>query len=153
MFMQGQTEFLIKDIERSIGSFEKRKNGNKSKAFWMQIAVTAVSAISAVLLGIKWAGQEDNTRNIALILTSGVTVISAADSFFNHKKLWVNYNDTLTRLYALKFDMDFRLSTRKELSPVELKAYKDDYQAILDQTNEQWQKLHESPVKEEPKKH
>lgn len=145
MEIKPPTDFLIHHIQYNISSFETKKENNKTKAFWMQVAVTTISA----LLGVKWAGKEDLTCNTALILTSGVTVISAADEFFNHKKLWMNYNETLNRLYALKFDLDFRLSGQQELAETEQSAYKADYRAILDETYLKWQKLRQSPVNQE----
>jgi len=48
--------------------------------------------------------------NTALVLGAAVTVLSAYDAFFDHRKLWVVRTVTVRRLEELKMDLDFALA-------------------------------------------
>ena len=106
---QNQIDFLKSQIEEAIKALYFRRKNNKSKAFYMQISVTILSSISTIILGLKIDKLEEFTRISALVISTFITIISGVDAFFNHKRLWVTYADTLNAMYSLRFDLDYRL--------------------------------------------
>lgn len=142
-------DFLIIHIDERITGFTKRRNDNKHKAQNFHVLVTFLGTLGTVVLGLDFVKYDclsflqDNTKNIALIISAGVTVVSAYNMFFDHKGLWVNYTTTRNDLYALKFDIDFYLQGNKELEINTVIQFKDRYNDILDRANQKWSKIRE----------
>lgn len=138
---QKQVDFLKTQLENAIKSLHNRRMENKRKAFRIQIATTILSAVSTIVLGLKVEGKEEHTRIFALIVSSTITVITAIDAFYNHKRLWLTYADSLNAMYALRYDFDYRLFGTAEITVDELNRFKDRYQEILNNNNEKWMKM------------
>ncbi len=139
--------FLQDEIEKQIKSFTTKRNNNKYKARNFHVIVTIASAISTIILGFDFAGfnalsfMNDHTKNIALIISSFITVISTYNTFFDHKSLWVNYTNTRNRLYDLKFEINYYLKGKEDIDPEQIEKYKERYREILHMLNEKWSKL------------
>jgi len=144
-----QIQFLKDNLEEAINSLYKRRKDEESKAYRLQMSTTILSSITTVILGLKLTGFEETTRITALIISSLITIISAVETFWSHKKLWRTYAETLHGLYTLRFDFEFRLLNSEELKSEELIHFKNRYQEILESSNEKWMK---SRAKEEVQK-
>ena len=144
--LKTKVDFLLAQIDDRIRGFTKRRNNNKYKARNFHILVTLLGAIATVVLGLdlmKYEGMsffQDNSKNIALIITAGVTVVSAYNTFFDHKGLWVNYTVARNDFYSLRFDIDFYLKGNKKIDPDRILQFKDRYNEVLDRTNQKWTK-------------
>ncbi len=136
-----QIDFLRSQIKGAIERFSQRRKNNKSKAFYLQMAVTMLSSISTIVLGLNIAGFEEPTRITALVISTIITILSSVDAFFNHKRLWINYVDSLNAMYSLHFDLEYRLLNHAPLSTEELEDFRHRYQAVHNSTNEKWMKL------------
>lgn len=141
MEYQKQVDFLKSQLENTIHSLYDRRSDNRKKAFRLQIATTILSSVSTIVLGLKIEGKEEHTRIFALIASTLITVITAIDAFYNHKRLWLTYADSLNAMYALRYDLDYRLSAPAEITPEELNKFRDRYQLILNANNEKWMKM------------
>ena len=146
---QKQIDFLKKQIEDAIGALYKRRKNNKGKTFYIQMTTTILSSISTIILGLKIEDYQEFTRITALVISTLITIIVGVDAFYNHKRLWLTYADTLNEMYSLRFDLDYRLLASAELTNEELANFKNKYQSILDSSNQKWMKLREdnSPAK------
>ena len=88
-------------------------------------------------------------KNIALILSAGLTLFSAIEAFFNHRELWIRYTITATLLMSLKAEIDFRSSHQGvEVPEIEIEKYFERYQSILRETYEFWSRLRNSEKSE-----
>jgi len=141
MEYQKQVDFLKNQLEGTIKSLYDRRGDNRKKAFRLQIATTVLSSISTIVLGLKIEGREEHTRIFALIVSSLITVITAIDAFYNHKRLWLTYADSLNAMYSLRYELNYRLSAPAEITADELNRFRDRYQLILNANNEKWMKL------------
>jgi len=145
--LKTKINFLMTQIDERISGFTKRRNDNKHKARNFHILVTLLGALSTIVLGLDLMKYEylsffqDNTKNIALVISAAITVVSAYNTFFDHKGLWVNYTNTRNDLYALKFDIDFYLQGNENLEHKEITQFKDRYSELLDRANQKWSKL------------
>ena len=138
---QAQIDYLKKQIELAIKGLFTRRNNNKTKAFVFQISITILSSISTIILGLNIPELKEFTRITALIISTLITIFSGIDAFFNHKRLWTTYADTLNAMYSLRFDLEYTLLRGEPITNENLDNFKNRYQAILDTSNEKWMKL------------
>ena len=141
-----QFEHLQNKIQSSINSFSVRRGKNKTKTFILKLAVTLLSSISTVILGLnlsEWNTPENKylIKNIALVISAIITVISWLDAFYNHKQLWVSFNNTVNALRELQLKNEMRLLQEREITEQEVEQLRVDYQKILNQVNDIWTKL------------
>ena len=100
--------FLKKQIDNRIVTFNSSRNYYRRKAFVLFISITVLAAFSTVILGINQEFRNESLRIITLIITSLITVISAYNTFFDNKGMWIAYNIALNELNRLKFDIQFQ---------------------------------------------
>lgn len=125
-----------------IASFEQKRNQNKKKAFLVYLGATAISAVVTVLLGLQGVPDEKVVyiRNIALILSAAVTLLTGFDTFFNHRALWVRYTQTVTQLFAVQAKLDYLLAdVERDVPEAEVDRLFEEVQRALSETNRWWQ--------------
>jgi hypothetical protein len=109
-------QLLRSQLVASLDSFQRRRKQNKKKAFLVYLGATAISAVVTVLLGLQGIPDDKVVyiRNIALLLSATVTLLTGFDTFFNHRALWVRYTQTATQLLGLQgFSMRCSGSSQK----------------------------------------
>lgn len=141
-------DILEQDVKDRITSFRKRTEGNKKKAAWVVIFSSVISALTTVLIGVSSIISGDNPEfsrflNIlALITSSSLPILLSWDTFFNHKKLWVQYTETLTKLYDLEADVKhLKKNSEDKKMEIEQKTVNElyiRYKDILQNTNQTW---------------
>lgn len=142
-----KVKFLKVQIAERIQGFTERRNSNKHKARNFHVSITVLGAISTIILGFNFSNLEylaffeGQTKNIALILSALITVVSAYNTFFDHKGLWVNYTTTRNSLYNLDFEIDYYLEGNEYIEKEKIENFKERYNEILDQANHKWTKL------------
>lgn len=142
-----QWRFVRSEVDRQLALFARRRRRDKRKAFGLQMATVTLSATITVLLGLR---TSDATRswllNIALGLGALITVLSAAEAFFTHRRLWVLRTATVRRLEALSRHVDFHAAGVGG-RPVEagvLASCLAELDAIIEDDQKAWRHLHES---------
>ena len=133
---------LRSQLVATLDSFQRKRAQNKKKAFLVYLGATAISAVVTVLLGLQ--GVPDDKviyiRNIALILSAIVTLLTGFDTFFNHRALWVRYTQTATQLLSLQAKLDYLTAADTgEVSDGEVDQLFAEMQRILTETNRWWQ--------------
>jgi hypothetical protein len=147
----GKAGLLLEMLDDRIDSYQRRREKNRAHAFRLRIAGTVFSAMTTLLLGLQVSEQVlgPTLKNVALCLSVFVTVITAWESFFDYKGLWVKYSKSRAQLLAVRAELDYLLAGAKpSLSDgkVELPDDKVDplfrqYQSILEETNASWLQL------------
>ena len=119
--------------------FSKKRTENKAKALFFKLAVTSLSGATTVLLGLQGIGHQNDLRNVALLLSAWVTLLSTWDSFFNHRGLWARYTATCTALRAIKSDLDYLLLNGDgAYTEQQIDELHDRYRSVIRDTNEWW---------------
>ncbi|WP_298760086.1 DUF4231 domain-containing protein [uncultured Psychroserpens sp.] len=142
-----KAEFLKKQIAERIQGFTKRRNDNKYKARNFHVLITVLGAFSTIVLGFDFINLkslsffEDQAKNLALIISALITVVSAYNTFFDHKGLWVNYTSIRNSLYNLDFEIDYYLEGNEDIREGKIEEFKERYNEILDLANHKWTKL------------
>lgn len=133
---------LKTQLTENLNSFQRKRENNKQKAFLVYFGATAISAIVTVLLGFQ--GIPDvkvvYIRNIALVLSTTVTLLTGFDTFFNHRALWVRYTKMVTLLLSLRARVDYLMASEtQEIPENKVDEFFDEMQRILAETNRWWQ--------------
>lgn len=134
-------EVLRSQLNASLKSFQEKRRANKKKAFRVYLGATAISAVVTVLLGLQ--GVPDNkvvyVRNLALILSATVTLLTGFDTFFNHRALWMRYTQTVTQLFGLQNRLEYLTAVEgQEVPDTEVDRLFEDMQGTLADTNRWW---------------
>jgi hypothetical protein len=143
-------EFLQMHIDERISRFTSKRIDNKFKARNFYVSTTVLAAISTIVLGLDVAGGGANTiiegydkltKNIALIISAIITIVSAYDSFFDHKSLWVNFTTAKSKMRSLKFDLDYYLEGNDNIAKEDIERFKARYIDILNDVGKKWSNL------------
>jgi hypothetical protein len=140
----GKAGFLLDELNDRILSFQNRRKENRSKSFYIKITGTVCSALTTILVGLQGFDKPYATwlSNLALAMSASVTVLTAWESFFDHRGLWVKYTKARSQLLAIKARLEFQLAGNNEpLSQDQLESHFRDYQAVLDEVNASWLQL------------
>jgi hypothetical protein len=135
---------LKDDIEESIKRTQKRRNRDKAKATFLKMSGVLLAGVVTVLVGLQ--GDQFNQyllRNIALVLSASITVISAFDAFFDHRALWTMKTVTFVRLHDLMREMNFAIaqSSPNDIAEDTLLGFKKRFKEILQDDLRDWVKL------------
>lgn len=142
-----KVDLLKVKIDERISTFTSKRKDNKYKARNFYVSTTVLAAISTIILGLDFANIEwltfndDIAKNIALILSALITIVSAYDSFFDHKSLWVNFTKAKSNLSSLKFELDYYLEGNTNIEKKDIDGFKAKYHEIINEVGKKWSNL------------
>lgn len=133
-----QIRFLKDQINNRITRFNSSRLYYRKISFWAYLSVTILAAFSTIILGLKIDELKEIPRITVLIITGLITIISAYNTFFDNKGMWVAYNNALNELYKLKFEIEFLEKKEESIDMNKIELFKIEYQSILDKLNKTW---------------
>lgn len=107
--LQEKAEWLKQQIEKSISTVSKMKQGNKTRAAYIKIGTILLSGTATILLGLRIVGLDSIFKDTAFVLGAVVTLLNALEPFFNYRALWVESEKGKARFHRLKDDFDYYL--------------------------------------------
>ena len=133
-------KLIEKEIQERIDSFKQKVEFNRKWANWTILFTASLSATTTVLIGLNQSSNNLKILSaIALITSAGITVVNAWDGVYQYRRRWVQSNDTLMKLYELRFDIEYAKNRSGDnLSSEAVDQFKKRYQDILRETNEGW---------------
>lgn len=135
-------EVLKSQLTGSLDSFQRKRRQNKKKAFFVYLGATAISALVTVLLGLQGVPDEKVVyiRNIALVLSATVTLLTGFETFFNHRALWVRYTQTVTQLLGVQARLNYLTTAEsREVLETDVDRLFEEMHRALAETNKWWQ--------------
>jgi Protein of unknown function (DUF4231) len=142
-------ECLKRDIENLVTRYQAEAHQYKNQAFRLRIVSVVLASIITMLLGLKLDNGSMTIAfsNIALVLSSAITVLSAYEAFFDPRSLWVRETVTFARLKDLQRDLRFWSAGQdpEAIDMKEVQAFKLRLDAILDETLKYWMKIKGAP--------
>ena len=75
------------------------------------MSVTILAASSTIILGLKIDELKEISRIVVIIISGLITIISAYNTFFDNKGIWIAYNNARNELLKLKFEIEFLENT------------------------------------------
>lgn len=137
-------KFLSEKIDKRIDSFKERRGENRRKTIRLKFLSLSLASLTTILLGINGLNTSSKLlfQNVAFILSAITTFLTALDTFFNYRALWIRYTVTLNELYELKDNLEY-LCTNETINIVkeDLDRLYQQYQRILNETNTNWTEL------------
>lgn len=140
MEIKRKADVLLQNLNHQINSFEIKRTDNKRKSFWFKVLIIGLGAVNTAILGFKISdANSDITRNIAIVISAVVSILSALEGYFNHQAVWIRYNITLSQLKSLKAELEYLTTPGQQLIKEEnIDHLFVRYQSVLSETNEMW---------------
>jgi hypothetical protein len=135
---------LEKQVDKQAVAFDKRRKRDKRKSYFFRMAAVMLSATITVLLGLQVATEwQDRLANLALVLSALVTVLTAADAFFQHRSLWIARARTTNRLARLEARIRYYKAglDGKAPDPAHVDGFFGDLERILLEDEQAWLNL------------
>ena len=142
-------ECLKQDIEKLVNRYQAEAHQYKSQAFRLRIVSVVLASIITILLGLKLSNSSviNIFSNVALVLSSAITVLSAYEAFFDPRALWVRETVTFARLKDLQRDLRYWSAGQnpESIDIHEVEKFKLRLDAILEETLKYWMKIKGAP--------
>ncbi len=148
MDIPADLDVLKGDISREIQRLRKSRSNNKYKAANIAIYTGAVAAITTVCIGIGTFVGEELGRVfglISLVTSASISVVSAWDGIFNHKKLWVSISLTLNQFYELDTDI-CHLEAQGDIDQETRNKLYIRFKKILADSDRRWYQIRDAGV-------
>jgi len=138
--LQAKAGWLKKRLEIAIDNVGQKRTRNQRRASFIKILMITFSSVATILLGLQMSGFEPIFGNIAFVLTSTVTFLTAIEPFFNYRALWVEHEQAKWKFYRLKDELDFYLEGTKpeNMSQDKLEDLHQRYQDIWNRLSSSW---------------
>ena len=141
---ESQRDYLHRQIVERLARLEASTAWYRKTHFRGQMATVVLSASITIIAGLKSLSLLSTiASDLVLILGALVTVISTWGAFFSPRESWHLSSATYGRLRSLQSRLEFA-ERAQEYDQDSVKTLTDgfaEYQRILDDYNEQWQKL------------
>src|SRR5690349_8238979 len=99
----------------------------RPRAFAGHILTAALGALVTIAAGLntaswqvphwRWLGPLFHRQNVILVLGAAITIISAWQTFYNHRARWVGYASAAERLRALAARVEYSSPTGAPETP------------------------------------
>lgn len=125
-----QVSQLLNDLELHIRVCTNVQRLNSRFAFWHDVGVTGLSALSTVLVGVAEMSPfgAHGLRVVVLFLTGSITVFSACDHFFKFKANAETHRGVAARLVRLKRTLS---RSKDGLAPERLAQMEDELDSAI----------------------
>jgi hypothetical protein len=137
----GQVKFLRAQLEKHINDYAQKRDGSKRSAYFIKVGIVCGGALTTIILGLKSSWFPDFDRwlsGTALIISAGITGISAFETFNDPYWKWVRYRTTLVDLYEIRDDLDYLSNGSETIPKSKLDALFDRLKIALKKTNQEW---------------
>ena len=133
---------LEQDIETRIAKFKNVSQVNKQKTHFFVMSTAILSSLTTVMIALS---QYANSYTVylsaaALLISASLSILTAWDGLYNHKKLWTSYVTALTQLNELQADIK-HLKANGEIEQTITNLLYARYKTIIGEVNENWLKL------------
>jgi hypothetical protein len=146
-----QQAYLERQIVERLARMESSVEYYRSRHYRYPSSAVLISAVITILSGVKLAYFPSSVTNVfpqvatdvVLILGAISTVAAAFGAFFSPQQSWYLNAEAYTKMRALQAKLEFVElgSTFPEQKPEIISQFFAEYQAILDEYNQNWKNL------------
>lgn len=135
-------EILKKDTSTAVARLKTLRRGNKKKAEYVVLGSAGISAVTTICIGVtslanSWAPIY---QSAALILSASLTVLTAWDGLYNHKRLWLMQASIVNSLRQIETDIK-HVEASGELDSEVLAELYTRYRHAFEEYNTQWSEM------------
>lgn len=141
---EDEIEFVKWRLEFFIGDYKKKRNRSRDLSNYVRIISIGVGALVTVLIGARPSSDtiSANTERwlsvITLVLSAGLTALGSWEAFADHRWKWIRYRATLSALYTIQDDFEFRQKGKSGLSVGDVKEFYMQVRNAVHETNQEW---------------
>ena len=130
------------DTDKAIDRLSQYRRSNKKKAEFVVVSSAAISAATTIAIGLTSLISSWSVvfQSLALMLSASLTILTAWDGLYNHKRLWLIQAGVLNSLYRIQAD----IRHLEKCDPIDQEAVNElylRYQAAFDEYNSQWSEM------------
>jgi hypothetical protein len=120
---------FVRHLNDTIDRFRFQRARHKYTALFLKISTAALGAGATILLGWQDPSDPATLKNVALVLTSLVTLFATYDAFFEPRKLWVRETVVLNSLRDLQRHWEIA-AAGGQIGADKVTTYSDDFHKI-----------------------
>jgi len=135
-------DVLEQDLETRIESFKNISQTNKKKTHFHVMSTAILSSLTTIMIALSQYASELNVyiSAAALFISASLSILTAWDGLYNHKKLWTSYVTALVQLYDLQADIK-HLKAKSSIEQNVINILYSRYKGIIGDVNDNWLKL------------
>jgi len=140
--MDANLDVLKQDLKNAISRNTAYRRENKKKAEKVVVVSAGLSAVTTLTIALSsiFESMSPLFQTIALLVSGSLTVVTAWDGFYNHKRLWLLQADILNKLYEI--DTEIRHHEANNTITQEIvNTLFARYQSAFHEFNAQWKEI------------
>lgn len=131
------SDFLLDEVDCRILILKKKVKSQKKKTCVIHALSIILGALVTLTLGLKLSGFEIYQKNIALVLSAFLTVVTSWNAVFDYKKLWIRQKSTLLDLYQLKNEITYGIS-KGDIKESDMDKLFEIYKNVWERDGNEW---------------
>lgn len=135
-------DVLKADIATAIARLSVYRRGNKRKAELIVVASAAISAVTTISIGLASLVSSQSTcfQIVALAFSTSLSVLTAWDGLYNHKRLWLLQAGVINALYQVQTDIR-HLEASNNVDQAAINELYARYKAAFNEYHSQWNEM------------
>ncbi|ATV42582.1 DUF4231 domain-containing protein [Pectobacterium brasiliense] len=138
-------QFLLEEIDKSIEIIKNKTKSNKTKLKFFFLISLLFSTATTLILAFDFVGYEKIQKNIALIFSAALTLVSGWTARFDYQKLWFRQKATLLSMYQLKNKVNY-LKIRSDINQLDVDELFNEYKAIWEKDSQEWNNINKEYI-------
>lgn len=138
-------QFLLEEIDKSIEIIKNKTKSNKTKLKFFFFISLLFSTATTLILAFDFVGHEKIQKNIALIFSAALTLVSGWTARFDYQKLWFRQKATLLSMYQLKNKVNY-LKIRSDINQLDVDELFNEYKAIWEKDSQEWNNINKEYI-------
>jgi hypothetical protein len=137
--------YVEERLEGQIATFHSARSFYRRGSLVQTISAASLAATTTLLIGLNQIYHQDWLAALSLVGAGLTTVVAAWGSWFGFRKLWVDNQDTLNKLYELRSRIEYdKKVAANRLNRAKVDSYYERYQTILNEANKAWKEARSS---------
>ncbi|WP_157765223.1 SLATT domain-containing protein [Pectobacterium brasiliense] len=145
MSKETSLQFLLEEIDKSIEIIKNKTKSNKTKLKFFFLISLLFSTATTLILAFDFVGYEKIQKNIALIFSAALTLVSGWTARFDYQKLWFRQKATLLSMYQLKNKVNY-LKIRSDINQLDVDELFNEYKAIWEKDSQEWNNINKEYI-------
>lgn len=137
--------FLLEEIDKSIEIIKNKSKSNKRKLKIFFLISLLFSTATTLILAFDFVGYEKIQKNIALIFSAALTLVSGWTARFDYQKLWFRQKATLLSMYQLKNKVNY-LKIRSDINQLDVDELFNEYKTIWEKDSQEWNNINKEYI-------
>ncbi|MBU5601759.1 SLATT domain-containing protein [Citrobacter sp. S55_ASV_140] len=133
-------QFLLKEIDNSIDVIKLKAKSNKKKLKLFFFITLLFSTATTLILAFDISGYEKIQKNVALIVSAILTLVSGWTARFDYQKLWFRQKATLLAMYQLKNKVNY-LKIKPDATQSDIDNLFEEYKSIWEKDSQEWSNI------------